>query len=85
MAQTRKTDDWGSMKRSPHERIHERLRFLSALLRYFRQIREFSYCKWHNGRTLFIIEEGTVQCKLEKLDLVTGNTAGQDGDTLVVR
>ena len=31
------------------------------------------------------IEEGTVQCIVEKLDLVTGNTAGQDGDTLVVR
>ena len=31
------------------------------------------------------IEEGTVQCKVEKLDLVTGNTAGQDGDTLVMR
>ena len=28
------------------------------------------------------IEEGTVQCIVEKLDLVTGNTAGQDGDTL---
>ena len=31
------------------------------------------------------IEEGTVQCIVEKLDLVTGNTAGQDGDTLVMR
>ena len=29
------------------------------------------------------IEEGTVQCIVEKLDLVTGTTAGQDGDTLV--
>ena len=32
-----------------------------------------------------LIEEGTVQCIVEKLDLVTGNTAGQDGDTLVMR
>ena len=32
-----------------------------------------------------LIEEGTVQCIAEKLDLVTGNTAGQDGDTLVMR
>ena len=31
------------------------------------------------------IEEGTIQCIVEKLDLVTGNTAGQDGDTLVMR
>ena len=32
-----------------------------------------------------LIVEGTVQCIVEKLDLVTGNTAGQDGDTLVMR
>merc|ERR550519_2470519 len=32
-----------------------------------------------------LIEEGTVQCIVENLDLVTGNTAGQDGDTLVMR
>ena len=32
-----------------------------------------------------LIEEGTVQCIVEKLDLVTGNTAGHDGDTLVMR
>ena len=32
-----------------------------------------------------LIEEGTVQCIVEKLDLVTGNTAGQDRDTLVMR
>ena len=31
------------------------------------------------------IEEGTVQCIVEKLDLVTGHTAGQDGTTLVMR
>ena len=29
-----------------------------------------------------LIEEGTVQCIVEKLDLAAGNTAGQDGDTL---
>ena len=32
-----------------------------------------------------LIEEGTVQCIVEQLDLATGNTAGQDGDTLVMR
>ena len=32
-----------------------------------------------------LIEEGTVQCIVKKLDLATGNTAGQDGDTLVMR
>ena len=32
-----------------------------------------------------LIEEGTVQCIVEQLDLVTGNTDGQDGDTLVMR
>ena len=30
------------------------------------------------------IEEGTVQCIVEMLYLVTGNTAGQDGDTLIM-
>ena len=32
-----------------------------------------------------LIEEGTVQCIVEKVGLATGNTAGQDGDTLVMR
>ena len=32
-----------------------------------------------------LIEEGNVQCIVEQLDLATGNTAGQDGDTLVMR
>ena len=32
-----------------------------------------------------VIEKGTVQCIVEQLDLATGNTAGQDGDTLVMR
>ena len=32
-----------------------------------------------------LIEEGSVQCIVEQLDLATGNTAGKDGDTLVIR
>ena len=32
-----------------------------------------------------LIEEGNVQCIVEQLDLATGNTAGQDGDTLAMR
>ena len=49
MAQRRKTDDWGSMKRSPHEHIHERLRYYSAPCGIFSKFEKFPIV---NGTTV---------------------------------